>query len=153
MPLYVYMYAKPPDKVVRINDAYFLANTKLEDTEQCRRILRIIDQAEYCSEKTFIGRDKSLGALFTDNLSTGTKTLLNISQHRDLCFDTIECGNNALTLLMGFTEGQAVLHPGVVWDPDIWDSLGVLDVVFDGNHFTDLCAISSYMQEMRCRYD
>lgn len=112
MPLHVYMYAKPPDKVVRINDAYFLANTKLEDTEQCRRILRIIDQAEYCSEKTFIGRDKSLGALFTDNLSTGTKTLLNISQHRDLCFDTIECGNNALTLLMGFTEGQAVLHPG-----------------------------------------
>lgn len=84
MPLHVYMYAKPPDKVVRINDAYFLANTKLEDTEQCRRILRIIDQAEYCSEKTFIGRDKSLGALFTDNLSTGTKTLLNISQHRDL---------------------------------------------------------------------
>lgn len=153
MPLHVYMYAKPPDKVVRINDAYFLTNTKLEDTEQCRRILRIIDQAEYCSEKTFIGRDKSLGALFTDNLSTGTKTLLNISQHRDLCFDTIECGNNALTLLMGFTEGQAVLHPGVVWDPDIWDSLGVLDVVFDGNHFTDLCAISSYMQEMRCRYD
>ena len=68
MPLHVYMYAKPPDKVVRINDAYFLANTKLEDTEQCRRILRIIDQAEYCSEKTFIGRDKSLGALFTDNL-------------------------------------------------------------------------------------
>lgn len=113
----------------------------------------VIDQAEYCSEKTFIGRDKSLGALFTDNLSTGTKTLLNISQHRDLCFDTIECGNNALTLLMGFTEGQTVLHPGVVWDPDIWDSLGVLDVVFDGNHFTDLCAISSYMQEMRCRYD
>lgn len=76
-----------------------------------------------------------------------TISVLNISQHRDLCFDTIECGNNALTLLMGFTEGQAVLHPGVVWDPDIWDSLGVLD----GNHFTDLCAISSYMQEMRCR--
>lgn len=101
----------------------------------------------------FIGRDKSLGALFTDNLSTGTKTLLNISQHRDLCFDTIECGNNALTLLMGFTEGQAVLRTGVVWDPDIWDSLGVLDVVFDGNRFTDLCAISSYMQEMRCRCD
>lgn len=44
MPLHVYMYAKPLDKVVRINDAYFLANTKLED--------------------------KSLGALFTDNLST-----------------------------------------------------------------------------------
>lgn len=95
--LIVYMYTKPPNRVIKINDAYFLANTA------------------YCSEKTFIGRDKSLGALFT--------------------------------LLMGFTEGQAVLHPGVVWDPDIWDSLGVLD----GNHFTDLCAISSYMQEMRCR--
>lgn len=92
MPLHVYMYAKPPDKVVRINDAYYRSS---------RVLLR-----------------------------------------EDLCFDTIECGNNALTLLMGFTEGQAVLHPGVVWDPDIWDSLGVLDV----NHFTDLCAISSYMQ-------
>lgn len=58
----------------------------------CRRILRIIDQAEYCSEKTFIGRDKSLGALFTDNLSTGTKTLLNISQHRSLCYQFLHAG-------------------------------------------------------------
>lgn len=112
-------------------------------------MMRISSRIRNWKIRNNVGRDKSLGALFTDNLSTGTKTLLNIWQHRDLCFDTIECGNNALTLLMGFTEGQAVLHPGVVWDPDIWDSLGVLD----GNHFTDLCAISSYMQEMRCRYD
>lgn len=33
MALHIYMYTKPPDTVVRINDAYFLANTKLEDTE------------------------------------------------------------------------------------------------------------------------
>lgn len=151
--LIVYMYTKPPNRVIKINDAYFLANTKLEDTEQCRRILRIIDQAEYCSEKTFIGRDKSLGTLFSDNLSTGAKTLLNISQHPEICFDTIECGNNALTLLMGFTKGQAVLHPGIIWDPDIWDTLGELNVVLDGKQFSDLYSISSYMQEMRCSYD
>lgn len=153
MSLHIYMYTKSPDRIVKINDAYFLANTKLKDTEICRRILRVIDQAEYCSEKTFIGRDKSLGALFSDNLSTGAKTLLNISQHPEMCFDTIECGNNALTLLMGFTQGQAVLHPGVIWDPDIWNTLGDLDVVVDGKQFSDLYGISSYMQEMRCSYD
>lgn len=66
----------------------------------------------YNSPATFIGRDPSLGALYKQHLSTGTKTLLNVLNHPDKCFSTIECGYNALTLLMGFTEGQAVLHPG-----------------------------------------
>lgn len=151
MSLQVYNKTDPPISVIVDNDTYFDGHTELDSGDMCAGILKVIDKAVYNSPATFIGRDPSLGALYKQHLSTGTKTLLNISQHRDLCFDTIECGNNALTLLMGFTEGQAVLHPGVVWDPDIWDSLGVLDVVFDGNHFTDLCAISSYMQEMRCR--
>lgn len=153
MSLQVYNKTDPPISVIVDNATYFDGHTELDSGDMCAGILKVIDKAVYNSPATFIGRDPSLGALYKQHLSTGTKTLLNISQHRDLCFDTIECGNNALTLLMGFTEGQAVLHPGVVWDPDIWDSLGVLDVVFDGNHFTDLCAISSYMQEMRCRYD
>lgn len=153
MSLQVYNKTDPPMSVIVDNDTYFDGHTELDSGDMCAGVLKVIDKAVYNSPATFIGRDTSLGALYKQHLSTGTKTLLNISQHRDLCFDTIECGNNALTLLMGFTEGQAVLHPGVVWDPDIWDSLGVLDVVFDGNHFTDLCAISSYMQEMRCRYD
>lgn len=149
MSLQVYNKTDPPISVIVDNDTYFDGHTELDSGDMCAGILKVIDKAVYNSPATFIGRDPSLGALYKQHLSTGTKTLLNISQHRDLCFDTIECGNNALTLLMGFTEGQAVLHPGVVWDPDIWDSLGVLD----GNHFTDLCAISSYMQEMRCRCD
>lgn len=87
MPLHVYMYAKPPDKVVQELRHYLI----------------------YRSTETYV------------SIQSNVATMLSLSS----------------------------------WDLQkvkpfyIRDSLGVLD----GNHFTDLCAISSYMQEMRCRYD
>lgn len=44
----------------------------------------------YNSPATFIGRDPSLGALYKQHLSTGTKTLLNVLNHPDKCFDTMQ---------------------------------------------------------------
>lgn len=44
----------------------------------------------YNSPATFIGRDPSLGALYKQHLSTGTKTLLNVLNHPDKCFSTID---------------------------------------------------------------
>lgn len=110
MSLQVYNKTDPPISVIVDNDTYFDGHTELDSGDMCAGILKVIDKAVYNSPATFIGRDPSLGAL-----STGTKTLLNISQHRDLCFDTIECGNNALTLLMG--SRYLGLARGTRWKP------------------------------------
>lgn len=93
-------------QLIRNNDVYFDGMTNLNDDSISRMIMKTIDHAEYHSPLTFIGRDPSLGALNKDFLSTGAKTLLNILQHSDKCFDVCECGNNALCLLTKIENGN-----------------------------------------------
>ncbi|MDE7307768.1 MAG: DUF4869 domain-containing protein [Lachnospiraceae bacterium] len=58
-----------------------------------------IDKAEYTTSLTFLERTNILGNLNKSMLSTETKTLLNIINHPDICFNVAECGNNALQFL------------------------------------------------------
>ena len=91
---------------VKVNDIFFDIETELKDDEFNKRVLSDIDKAEYVSNLTFLGRTKEFGSLFKNNLSTGTKTLLNIYNHPNKCFDVCECGNNALKLLPLIKEGN-----------------------------------------------
>lgn len=70
-----------------------LKNPVIPDTEECRNIIKIIDKAEYVSERSFSGRTKEMGNLDSKCLSTGSKTLINIISHTDMCFDVCECGD------------------------------------------------------------
>ena len=98
MPLIVYTNKKDVEDsgkdLIMINDLFFDAETVLKNSELVSKILEDIDKAKYNSDLTFIGRTKELGALNKSMLSTGTKTLLNIIQHPDKCFNVCECGNN-----------------------------------------------------------
>lgn len=93
-------------QLIRNNDVYFDNMTNLNDDSISRMIMKTSDRAKYHSPLTFIGRDPSLGALNKDFLSTGAKTLLNILQHSDKCFDVCECENNALCLLTKIKSGN-----------------------------------------------
>ena len=88
------------------NDIYFDANTKLLDNDFTRLVLKAIDKAEYVSEQTFTGRVKRWGALFKEHLSTGSKTLLNIQQHPEVCFNVAECGSNVKQLFAEIKDGR-----------------------------------------------
>lgn len=90
-------------KLVRDNDAYFNAKSKLLDTELVKYILGRIDGAEYVSEYIFCSKNKKVGNLNKIYLSTGTKTLLNIINSDNVCFDLIECGINVLDLIPEFS--------------------------------------------------
>lgn len=86
-------------KLIRDNDVYFDAKSKLLNTDLVKKILKKIEDAEYVSEDVFIGRNRKIGGLYKENLSTGIKTLINIINHEDVCFDVIECGDNVLELI------------------------------------------------------
>lgn len=78
MSLKVITDKKDINRVVDYNDIYF-NKIRLENNSITTKIMEEIDKAHYSSESTFIGRDKSLGALNKNLLSTGCKTLLNIA--------------------------------------------------------------------------
>lgn len=137
----------PPSlEYIRYNDAFFNLNTKLSNGELTASILLDIDKATYVSPETFIGRNKAWGSLFKDNLSTGTKTLLNILQYPEKCFDVLECGNNALCFLRRIHTGN------VVWNciaTSLIDDDEDCDIVYRGRHFTNIVDFLEFAQEVQ----
>ena len=127
-------------KFVNYNDKFFM-RVALKDTESVRDILATIDKAEYHTQSTFIGRDKELGAMYKENLSTGCKILLNITMNPDICFDVIECGPNALEYLAKIRNGN------VYWGTPVLHMIGTseCDIIVHGLHFTDFKEFLGYV--------
>ena len=127
--------SKIPNDLLLIseNDAFFDGATILKDDAITRYILKTIDQATYVNEYMFSGRAKCFGNLDKSNLSTGAKTLLNIAQHADKCFDVVECGNNALCVLPYLRDGY------VYWKNiyAVYAGDGACDILWNDKHYTD----------------
>lgn len=149
MALYIYtdkLNIPEGIKIIDFNDSYFDVFTTIDDTSLVRSILATIDKAEYNSDNTFIGRTKELGALNKSMLSTGTKTLLNIIQHPDKCFNTIECGANALEFLPLVGEGK------VIWKVPVLTTIPNAKcniILNDKECFTDFHDLQKYVVEKR----
>lgn len=99
---------------VNWNDLFFEGEI-INDDPLSRFVLKEVEQAEYVNKNYFRGRFVEDGNLNKSNLSTGTKTLLNIINHPDICFDTLECGDNALFALRKIKDGYIVEKSGVVF--------------------------------------
>ena len=128
-------------KYVNYNDKFF-ASVELIDTPIHNNALRIIDKATYNSKDTFIGRDKSLGALNKSFLSTGCKTILNIASNPNICFDVIECGQNALNCLTMLTQGHILWTYPVL----ITDTNSECDIEINGKIFTHTIDLADYFE-------
>ncbi len=146
MSLHVYdspVQLPPYMEYIRYNDAFFNLNTKLYNDELTTSILASIDRASYVSPETFIGRNKTWGSLFKDNLSTGTKTLLNILQYPEKCFDVLECGNNALCFLRYIHTGNVIWNC-ITMSPE--DDVEDCDIIYRGQHFTNIFDFLEFVQ-------
>lgn len=129
-------------KFVDYNDLFF-NSIPLKNDETSRTILSRIDKARFNSSNTFIGRDESLGSLNKVMLSTGCKTLLNIASNPDICFDVVECGQNALEVL-------PIIHNGnVFWrNPALFLIDDVeCDICVDKKHFTKFSEVLKYLMD------
>jgi hypothetical protein len=82
----------------------------LNDGEDCKRILREIEYAEYIDSASF--KDRFGYRLYSDVLSTGTKTLINIISDNTSVFFGGELGANARHLLMTLKEGNVFFRSG-----------------------------------------
>jgi hypothetical protein len=119
---------------IRYNDIFF-KGVSLPDDNITNIILTTIDKAHYNSPETFIGRDKSLGALNKEHLSTGAKTLLNIYTNPNICFDVLECGADCLRLLIDLSldiTGTIFMETPVV----AYYGSGICDIICDGVHYS-----------------
>ncbi len=98
--------------IVRDNESGFL-DTVLEDTEIVRSILNNVEHAVYCDEASFI--DRFGYKLYSEFLSTSTKTLLNVNYQTDKIFYGGEMGTSALRELLRLEQGN------VYFDSDFED--------------------------------
>ena len=137
-------------QIIKSNDAFFNAFSIISDDEFSTTVLKHIDKAIRVSDFTFIGRNPEFGSLFKNFLSTGAKTLLNIKQHPDLCFNIIECGVNALELLPFIREGYVYSldyvdiytndlnkHCNILYRGDIYTNLSNFIRVYSNNYDED----------------
>lgn len=128
--------------IISYNDKFF-NSVPLSNDIISSHIMKKIDNAVYESENTFIGRDSKLGSLNKEHLSTGCKTLLNVIQHPDKCFDIIECGQNVLALIPMIKNGN------ILWKNPTLHYVGDsdCDIVIDGKHFTEFRKFLSYIMD------
>ena len=110
MSLNIYLNESEIPKSIRFirNNDKFFGDTSVENTVIVNAVLQRVEKASYYSDSMFT--DRNGGNLYWDCLSTGTKTILNIIDHPDICFDTIECGVNAIATLPLIREGNVLLR-------------------------------------------
>ncbi|MBE5869901.1 MAG: DUF4869 domain-containing protein [Lachnospiraceae bacterium] len=65
-----------------------------------------MDKAEHVNNKVLNGQDNYLGRLNVANLSTGTKTLINILKHPEVCFDIFDWGMNGRQFIKDISEKE-----------------------------------------------
>lgn len=113
-------------KYIRDNVRYFIDVTINKLDSRVDKLLPLTDCAVYLNKDYFT--DKYGCSVPWIDLSTGGMTLLNIFYNDDCCFDTLECGRNALTDLKNFSVGRA--YPDHIWNLDKKDEI---DVIVDDN--------------------
>lgn len=89
--------------IVKDNEVGFL-DTALGDNEVVRSILKNVEHAVYCDNMSFI--DRFGYKLYSDFLSTGTKTLLNAYYQTDKVFYGGEMGTSALQEMLKLEQGN-----------------------------------------------
>lgn len=100
MALSIYRTEKdvPKDKkVITSNDTFFSLNKPSKVDENIKKIIKIIDNADYIDNDTI---RTPYGVTGLSSLSSGCKTIINMYRHPELVFNGIECGYNALGFII-----------------------------------------------------
>ena len=134
----LYVYRKVEDipiytTFIEINDAFFDLECSLRNDDFTNLVLHKIEKAEYASENSFYSRTSRTKEVYIDNLSTGSKILLNIYYHPDKCFSAIEAGPNVLRLFRKIPNGQVYWTTPAV---SCYQNNDDCDIIMEGIHYT-----------------
>jgi hypothetical protein len=117
---------------IKSNDSFFDAGGIIRGDEFSKNVLSRIDGSEYCNESSFYSKFVKDKVVSKDKLSTGAKTLINIYDNPNYCFDTCECGNNALKMLFEIRDGYVLWRKPVVCADKNYDC----DIIFEEKQYT-----------------
>lgn len=98
---------------VELNDVFFNQNTVLRLDDKANAIVERIDEAELDGKYKIKSKFNGV-TLDIDCLSTGCKTVLNVLYFPDKVFCLKECGDNALEVLYGLTQGMVYSDYAVI---------------------------------------
>lgn len=88
--IYVGLDKVPKDAIIVLDNEIEFLYTALEDTKEVRSILKNVEHTEYHDATSFV--DRFGYKLYSEFLSTGAKTLLNINYQIDKVFYGGELG-------------------------------------------------------------
>lgn len=129
-------------RVVDVNDSWFNQYTKLRDIEKVKQILWSVDEARRADDTHFYPKIDPDGKIPKMFLSTGCKTALNVLSQPDICFNVIECGDNALTEILRLQNGCVLWE--IVSVAYLCDDESV-DVIIEDMHFTEASSAIEYL--------
>lgn len=109
-------------QIVHDNRKFFVENTIDVLDEKMNGYTKHTDGALYNDSESFIDKFGNKVSLF--DMSTGGMTVLNVLYFPQICFDTIECGRNALADLKN-------IHAGNIMAMTIYD--------YDGDDKCQIC--------------
>ena len=118
---------------VKCNDAWFDLFYLGKDfiiTDEAARDIKIIDGSTYYKGTTMPTRfDEYISMAY---LSTGCKTAMNVTMFTNICFSTIETGDQALLEILKKTDGNIL--PDM--EPFSWDAFTMSAVIkYGGKEF------------------
>lgn len=119
---------------------------KLQVTDLNKQIVKNIEQGELISNQAFI--DRFGYKLFTSELSTGCKAALIIANTPNVILDTIECGENAVDVMINFVDKGTI----IIQDRDITFvdyNNNKCDIELDGYKFTSIDRLNYYYFDER----
>lgn len=130
------------DVIMDLEQAF--KNVTLAGTEDECRMLRVIEQAEYRDDKTFVDRFGT--AWDYEYLSTGCKGALVVLKNPDRIVDITECGYNARDAIINFCEdGTILLRESSVTVVEMAESICVS---LNGHEFKSVSELNRYVQDV-----
>ncbi len=105
MALYIYTRKEniPEGKAIIRDNEQFFNTHDITYNQVSKDVIRNVELGEYKDKYSFFDR-KGI-ALYVDNFSTGTKTLLNINSYPEKVFLIDEAGDNAIREFSKFKNG------------------------------------------------
>lgn len=138
----------PPDlEIITDIEREFSLFGKLKDCPDVVKVLKNIEQAEYCNEFSFI--DRFGYKLRAKHLSTGCKAAVLAICYPEKLIDLRECGRDARDAILTYVKnGNVMIHPeSLNLDIGSDDDDEVVCVKYKGKVFNDLYKLNEYIFE------
>lgn len=136
----------PSCEIVRDNEILF-ATTKLTGLVEEKEAIRLLEEGEWLDPYSFI--DRFGYKLPVNFLSMGCKTILNVLHNPEQWIDTLECGWNAISVLISICregkiivddQGVSLMTYGLNTD---------IEVEVDGRVFRNTDDLNRYLKDER----